>query len=217
MDLKEKVECDFDAQLNRALANNLYISIEAYQKFVNDKRDYFNLPNKKTVLGHLRTYAVQKQFYDGAFDPNAGYTAQFCQTNNFGSQALQLETEHFILHVGRTEKRGLLPNVAGYKKEMAKLNGGDDSQIQLKLWDYDKSTLKASKNYAILAYGYHKDKGITHFDLLVPNGDFTKIIMPIKSLHIPKFEIVPNFDEVNEPAIASIRKELLIKFNESKG
>lgn len=217
VNLKEKIDSDFDARLVRVLANNLYISAEAFQKFVNDNKNFFNLPNKKTVFGHLRTYAVEKQLYDGASMPNSLYTAQFCQTNNFGSQALQLETDHFILNIGRTAKRGVLPNIAVYKKEMAKLNGADEPQIQLKLSDYDESGLKTAKNYAILAYGYDKKIGITHFDLLVPNSDFTKIIMPIKDLNIPKFQIFSNFDEVNEPAIASLREELLNEFHERKG
>lgn len=208
MDINKKLERDFTPALIKALAANLHISIEAYQRICSENKEFFGLQNSKTVLGYLRTYAVQRQFYIGGFHPDAFYSARLRKTNNFKYETLFLETENFILNIGRTEKRGKLLSVANYKRELARANVNDDPQIQLEFSDTDASCLKSVKNYAILAYGYNENVGITHFDVLVPSGTYTGIIAPIKSLYIPKKEIVFDFEQDIEPDIISLKENL---------
>lgn len=208
MDIKNKLELDFNPELVKALATNLYISIEAYHRIYNENKTFFELQNSKTVLSHLRTYAVQRQIYLYANSSGALYYAQFRKTNNFKYETLFLETENFILNIGRTEKRGQLLSVANYKRELARSNAKDDPQIQLEFSDTDTSHLKNIKNYAILAYGYNENIGITYFDILVPDDKYAGIIAPIKSLYIPKTEIVPNFEQDVEPDIISLKNDL---------
>lgn len=209
MDIKKKLEADFNSALIKALATNLYVSMEAYQRMCSENKKFFELQNSKTVLGHLRTYAVQRQIYLGSLRSDALYSTQFCKTNNFKYETLFLETENFILNIGITKKRGQLLSLANYKKELARANAKDDPQIQLEFSDTDTSHLKSVKNYAILAYGYNENVGITHFDILVPSGDYKGIIAPIESLHIPKMEIVPNFEQEVEPDITSLKEDLI--------
>ena len=217
MKLQEKVTLDFNTKMVRTFAQNIYISLDAYKRFINSNKDYFNTENKRNVLGHLRTFAVERQFFLGSFEPNSQYTARFININNFGCKTLQLETDHFILNIGRTIKRGKLPTAAKYKKELAKLNKQDEQQLQLNILDCKQTRSETEKNYAILAYGYNDVVGITYFDFIIPDSNFTSITMPIKNLLLPKFEIVPDFDQKNEPVIASLRSELLKEFNVGKG
>lgn len=218
MKLSEKVSADFNRKLVLSLVENLNISIEAYQRMKNDNKKYFELPNNKWVLGYMRSFAVERQIYLGAFQPNAIYTAQFRRISKSGQAALFIETEHFILNIGKTRKRGKLLQKANYKKELAKNNAVDNPQIQLEFSDLSTLRLKDRKNYGMLVYGYDNVAGITHFDLLVPDEKYKGIILPIFNLKSPQLSIVPDFSQINEPQIISLRKELEKKFTlEEKG
>ena len=96
-----------------------------------NNEDFFSFDKRETLFGHLRTYAIEKQFNDSAFNPKANYSVSMKQVNNYKHKALCIETEDFIVNVGRTNSEYKLLPVSSYKKEFAKANAGLSMQLSL--------------------------------------------------------------------------------------
>ena len=74
MEFARLFEDNFDFAFNAATYNNMKVAIRAYEQFVKENEDFFSFDKGKSLFGRLRAYAVERQFYQSAFKPRAGYS-----------------------------------------------------------------------------------------------------------------------------------------------
>ena len=73
MDIKKLFEDNFDFAFKAATYNNIKVAIQTFEQFKKKNEDFFSFDKRETIFGHLRTYAIEKQFNDSAFNPKANY------------------------------------------------------------------------------------------------------------------------------------------------
>lgn len=206
MVLDELCKDNFDNKFKIEITKNLKIALAAYSMFINEQEDkYLRGPKNLPLLGYLRAHAIQQQFYLSAFKPNARYSAIIKETDRFKIPILFLETNDFILNVGRTAKRGKLLSKANYKTELAKNNLSSNIQLELDFFSENNTIREEQKKYAVITYGHNSHKGLTHLDLLMPDSEYQGLIMPVLDLKVPEFIELSQNKEEYEPQIASLK------------
>lgn len=149
------------------------IALQVFEQFKKNNEDLFSFDKKATLFGHLRTYIIEKQFYDSAFNPAANYTVFIREVNPRKHKALCIETNDFIINLGRTNSKHELLPTSSYKKEYAKANACLESQLT---FDFSCNAPKIvkDKKYAEIIYGYYNGK-MTHLKIVLPSSDYQKI------------------------------------------
>ena len=102
MDIKKLFDDNFDFAFKAATYNNIRVAIQSFEQFKKKNENFFTFDKRETVYGYLRTYAIEKQFNDSAFNPKANYSVSMKQVNNFKYKTLCIETKDFIVNVGKT-------------------------------------------------------------------------------------------------------------------
>ena len=200
---------NFDFSFKAATYNNIRIAIQTFEQFKKNNEAFFSLDKTETLFGHLRTYAIEKQFNDSAFNPKSNYSVSIKQVNNYKYKTLCIETNDFIINVGYTNSKCKLLPVSSYKKEYAKANSGLSMQLS---FNFSNNTPKIveSKKYAQITYGYCYGK-ITHLDIVLPSNDYKKIEHSTNLLeNIEVYETYVPEDLVEE-TIVTLKKSLVKK------
>lgn len=89
------------------IKDNFSIALEAYELFIYEN-DLFNLPNDIqdwSLLGSLRTYAINKMFYNSILENESAVNIEFEKINNFGKKALFLHMDDYLLTISRIPER----------------------------------------------------------------------------------------------------------------
>ena len=207
MDIKKLFDDNFDFAFKAATYNNIRVAIQSFEQFKKKNENFFTFDKRETVYGYLRTYAIEKQFNDSAFNPKANYSVSMKQVNNFKYKTLCIETKDFIVNVGKTNtQRQLLP-ASSYKREFAKANAGISTQYQFDFIN-DLLVVNESKKYAEITYGYRHGE-ITHLNIVVPSCDYKTIEHSVNLLEdITVYEkYVP--EDLVEESIVSLKKSLV--------
>ena len=207
MDLKELFEVNFDFAFKAATYNNMKVDIQTFEQFKKKNEDFFTFDKRETLFGHLRTYAVEKQFSDSAFNPKSNYSVSMRQVNGYKHKALCIETGDFILNIGRTNSAYQLLPVSSYKKEFAKANAGLSMQLSFG-FDNAVPEVVESKKYAEITYGYRYGE-LTHLNIVLPSSDYKEIEYSSNLLeNIQVYEsYVP--EDLVEESIVSLKKSLV--------
>ena len=205
MDIKVLFDDNFNFAFKAATYNNMRVAIQTFEQFKKKNEDFFSFDKRETLFGHLRTYAVEKQFNDSAFNPKANYSVSMKQVNNYKHKALCIETNDFIVNVGRTNSEisyYLLPPI----REYAKANAGLSTQLS---FDFLNDTIEVveSKKYAEITYGYRYGD-ITHLYIVLPSSDYKGIEYSTNLLE--DIKIYENYvpKDLVEESIVSLKKSL---------
>ena len=102
MEIKKLFDDNFDFAFKATTYNNMKVAIQSFEQFKKNNEDFFSFDKRETLFGYLLTYAIEKQFNDSAFNPKANYAVSMKQVNNYKYKALCIETNDFIVNVGRT-------------------------------------------------------------------------------------------------------------------
>ncbi len=206
MELKKLFDDNFDFAFKAVTYNNMIIAIQTFEMFKKSNEDFFSYDKRETLFGHLMTYAIEKQFNDSAFNPKANYFVSMKQVNNYKYKALCIETNNFIVNLGRTNGEYKLLPVSKYKKEYAKANAGLSAQLT---FDFAKGVPEVveSKKYAEITYGYRHGE-ITHLNIVLPSSDYKKVEYSVNLLENVKVyeNYVPR--DLVEESIVSLKKSL---------
>ena len=206
MDILKLFNDNFDFPFKAATYTNLRVAIQAYEQFLRQNSSFFSFEKREPLYGYLRSYAIEKQFNDSAFNPTANYSVSMKQVNNYKYKALCIETSDFIVNLGRTTNEHRLLPVSSYKKEFAKSNADLDTQLMLTFIN-DMPQITESKKYAEITYGYHYGE-ITHLNIILPSYDYRQIEYSTSLLtDIKMYEnYVP--EDVVEESIVTLKKSL---------
>ena len=191
------------------IQDNMKIALESFEQFKKDNEFFFSFDKRETLFGHLGTYAVEKQFNDSAFQPKSNYSVYVKQVNKFKHKSLFIETEDFILNLGRTNSDKRLLPVSSYKKEYAEANAGIATQLS---FDFTKRVpeITEGKKYAQIIYGY-SDGELKHLKVILPSHDYKNIEYSKNILDEVKEykKYVPK--DLVEESIVALKKDLAKK------
>lgn len=206
---KELFNKDFDFTFQATTYNNMKVALKAFEQFKKDNETFFSFDKKETVFGHLRTYSIEKQFNDSAFNPKANYAVSMKQVNNFRHKGLFIDTENFILNIGSTNKPEMLLPKSKYKMELAKANAGMGSQLSFEFMEQNIEIVEAKK-YAEIVYGY-KNGEITHLQIVLPSSQYNCVEYSINLLE--NIKIYDNYvpEEIVEESIVTLKEQLVKK------
>lgn len=206
MDIKRLFEDNFNFAFKAATYNNIKVAIQTFEQFKKKNEDFFSFDKRETIFGHLRTYAIEKQFNDSAFNPKANYFVSMKQVNSYKYKALCIETNDFIVNVGRTNNRFQLLPASSYKKEFAKANMGLGMQYHFDFMN-DLPEVVENKKYAEITYGYRYGE-VTHLDIIVPSSDYKTIEYSTNLLN--NIKVYENYvpEDLVEESIVSLKKSL---------
>lgn len=79
----ELFEENFGFAFKATTYNNMIVAIRTFEQFKKKNEDFFSFEKRVTVFGHLRTYAMEKQFNDSAIKPSADYSVSIKQVNSY--------------------------------------------------------------------------------------------------------------------------------------
>ncbi len=206
MDIIRLFDDNFDFAFKAATYNNMKVAIKSFEQFKKKNEDFFSFDKRETLFGHLRTYAIEKQFNDSAFNPKANYTVSMKQVNNYKHKALCIETNDFIVNLGRTNSEYKLLPASSYKKEYAKANAGLGMQLSFDFVN-DVPEVAENKKYAEITYGYRYGE-LTHLNIVLPSGDYKEIEYSTNLLE--NIKIYENYipEDLVEESIVSLKKSL---------
>lgn len=188
------------------IKDNFSIALEAYELFIYEN-DLFNLPNDIqdwSLLGSLRTYAINKMFYNSILENESAVNIEFEKINNFGKKALFLHMDDYLLTISRIPERIFtnegsnfyLDSNAKYKKNLAKRNL-DIIPKQLNLFDAEiKNFNKSDEKYAQILYRY-TNKNLSILKIVVPD--------PTLEYSLKQFDILKN---VKDTSLEEINKDI---------
>lgn len=206
MDTIQLFDENFGFAFKAATYNNMRVAIQTFEQFKKKNEGFFSFDKRETVLGYLRTYAIEKQFHDSAFNPKANYSVYLKEVNKYKYKALCIETNDFIVNLGRTDSEYSLLPVSAYKKEFAKANAGLDMQLS---FDFMKDGYEVveSKKYAEITYGY-RSGDITHLQIILPSSDYKGIEHSVNLLE--NIKVYSNYipEELVEESIVTLKKSL---------
>ena len=183
MEIKKLFDDNFDFAFKATTYNNMKVAIQSFEQFKKNNEDFFSFDKRETLFGYLLTYAIEKQFNDSAFNPKANYAVSMKQVNNYKYKALCIETNDFIVNVGRTNGEFKLLPVSAYKKELAKANNG----LSMQLYRYGE---------------------MTHLNIVLPSGDYKTIEYSTNLLE--NISIYENYipQDLVEESIVSLKKSI---------
>lgn len=184
IELKDKYDKDINMRAKRYFRDNIELSLKAHMLFLKDNSDYFNSPKRSSVVGILRNFAIEKQLYYSAFNPDAPYLASFVEVNNFHYNALYLKTENFLINIARTMKPKKLPSASKYRINNAKANKGLSGQMVLPFCEKDE--LIGERKYLLLTYNINSENELEHLGLIIPNPDLNAFYNYDNLLELPR-------------------------------
>ncbi len=205
---KDLFDSNFNFTFKASTLHNIHIALLALENFLQKNEKFFSMNKGTCLLGHLRSYAVERQFLCSTFNPQSNYSVIMKPVNNYGYQALSIETKDFIVSIGHTKTPYKLLSVSKYKKQYALSNADLDQQIRFD-FPNDVAEIMHPKKYAQITYGYDdKSKTLTHLNILLPSSDYKNIEHSIDLLG--SFKIYENYvpEKVVEESIITLKTEL---------
>ena len=186
--------------------NNMIVAMRTFEQFKKKNEYFFSFEKRETVFGHLRTYAIEKQFNDSAFKPKADYSVSMKQVNSYKHKALCIETKDFIVNLGRTNSAFKLLPPSSYKREFAKSNTGLSMQLSFD-FSGEYPTVVESKKYAQITYG-HKYGDMTHLSIVLPNENYLSSEYSVNLF--ADVNVYKNYvpEELVEESIVALKKNL---------
>ena len=202
----ELFEENFGFAFKATTYNNMIVAIRTFEQFKKKNEDFFSFEKRETVFGHLRTYAIERQFNDSAFNPRANYSVSMKQVNSYKHKALCIETKDFIVNLGRTNGAFKLLSKSSYKKEFAKSNAGLSMQLSFDL-SGEYPVVIESKKYAQITYGY-KFGDMTHLSIVLPSDNYSGSEYTVNLL--ADVNVYKNYvpEELVEESIVALKKNL---------
>lgn len=209
-DIKEIFDMNFDFKFKAVTYSNIKVALEAFEQFKIQNESFFSFDKREPLFGYLRSYSIEKQFNDSAFNPKANYSVSMKQVNNYGYKALCIDTDNFLVNLGRTNKPTMLLSSSSYKKEFAKANMELNTQLSLEFMENDIIEIVDSKKYAEITYGYRFGV-LDHLNIILPNSYYNGIEHSSNLLKDIKVynKYVP--EELVEESIVSLKKALFKK------
>ncbi len=210
-ELNTLLENNFGFHFKAVTYNNIIVAIRAYERFIKENEDFFSYDKRTTIFGHLLTYAVEKQFNDSAFDSKVDYSVFTKQVNKFKHKVLFIETDDFVINIGRTDDKQKLLPPSQYKKEYAKANSGMNMQMTLIPQGRDLKITEVKK-YAEITYCYQYGE-LRHLCVIIPDGEYKGVEHCIDLLSdVSVLEgYVP--EQIIEESIVSLKSSLLRGIN----
>lgn len=204
--ITELFEENFGFAFRATTYNNMIVAIKTFEQFKKKNEDFFSFEKRETVFGHLRTYAIERQFNDSAFNPKADYSVSMKQVNSYKHKALCIETKDFIINLGRTNNAFKLLPASSYKKEFAKANTGLSMQLSFDL-SGELPIVVENKKYAQITYGY-KYGDMTHLSIVLPSENYSGSEHSINLL--TDVNVYKNYvpEELVEESIVTLKKNL---------
>lgn len=202
----ELFEENFGFAFKATAYNNMIVAIRTFEQFKKKNEDFFSFEKRETVFGHLRTYAIERQFNDSAFNPRANYAVSMKQVNSYKHKALCIETKDFIVNLGRTNGAFKLLPQSSYKKDFAKSNAGISMQLSFDL-SGEYPVVVESKKYAQITYGY-KFGDMTHLSIVLPSDNYSGSEYTVNLL--ADVNVYKNYvpEELVEESIVALKKNL---------
>lgn len=204
--IMELFEENFGFAFKATTYNNMIVAIKSFEQFKKRNEEFFSFEKRETVFGYLRTYAIEKQFSDSAFNPKANYSVSMKQVNSYKHKALCIETKDFILNLGRTNNAFKLLPSSSYKKEFAKSNIGLSMQLS---FDFSREfpAVVESKKYAQITYGY-KYGDMAHLSIVLPSENYSSSEYSVNLL--ADVNVYKNYipEELVEESIVALKKNL---------
>lgn len=206
MDIKQLFDENFGFAFKAATYNNMKVAIQTFEQFKKKNEDFFSFDKRETLFGYLRTYAIEKQFHDSAFNPKANYSVSLKEVNKYKYKALCIETNGFIVNLGRTDSEYSLLPASAYRKQFAKANAGLNMQLSFDFMN-DSAEIVEDKKYAEITYGY-QNGDMTHLQIILPSSDYKGIEYSANLLDDIKVysSYVP--EELVEESIVTLKKSL---------
>lgn len=206
MDIKQLFDENFGFAFKAATYNNMKVAIQTFEQFKKKNEDFFSFDKRETLFGYLRTYAIEKQFHDSAFNPKANYSVSLKEVNKYKYKALCIETNGFIVNLGRTDSEYSLLSPSAYRKQFAKANAGLNMQLSFDFMN-DSAEIVEDKKYAEITYGY-QNGDMTHLQIILPSSDYKGIEYSANLLDDIKVysSYVP--EELVEESIVTLKKSL---------
>lgn len=205
--IKELFDNNFDFAFKAVTYNNMIVALKAYEQFKKQNENFFTLDKRETLFGYLRSYSIERQFNDSAFNPKANYSVSMKEVNNYKYKALCIDTNDFIVNIGTTKKPTILLSASSYKKEFAKSNSGYDTQYSFEFIENDGIIIKDRKKYAQISYRYmHGD--LKHLNIIMPNSEYNKIECSLNLL--ADINVYNNYvpEELIEESIVKLKKSI---------
>lgn len=202
----ELFEENFGFAFKATTYHNMVVAIKTFEQFKKKNEDFFSFEKRETVFGYLRTYAIERQFNDSAFNPRANYSVSMKQVNSYKHKALCIETKDFIINLGRTNNAFKLLPASYYKKEFAKANTGLSMQLSFD-FSGEFPAVVESKKYAQITYGY-KYGDMTHLSIVLPSENYSSSeysVNLLADINVYK-TYVP--EELVEESIVALKKNL---------
>lgn len=206
--LKDLFNENFDFGFKAMVYNNMVVATRAFEQFKMENEQFFNYEKKEVVMGHLLTYAIERQFLNSAFTPKAQFSVEVKQVNNYKYKTMYIETNDFILNIGRTGSPRKLLSTSKYKKELASRNIDFDSQLSFDFMNSDRVEVKNEKKYAMITYRY-KLSDLRHLMIVVPSSDYKSIEYDANILE--SGNVYRNYvpEEVIEENIVHLREDIV--------
>ena len=150
------------------LRDSIETALRVHEEFVNEKKEYFDCPNRISLIGRMRTFAVERQVFNDSFKEGAPYNAYFQEVNNFHQLVLNIETDHFLFNIIRTKKYNQMPAASKYKRKNARGNNEIEGQFNLGLEEQENTE---GKKYALVTYGIDMENKMSHIGILLPDAE----------------------------------------------
>lgn len=185
--------------------NCIRLGNKAALQFMSENKHFFNYPKGSSLIGRLRTYAIERQFYLSSISEDSKFLTYVSPLNHYGYKGLFLKTDDFNVNIARTNGCYKLPPETKYRLALAKTNAG--ANIQLSFDSTSFGILCNDSKYAILAYGIYMDE-ITYTSLLVPTSDYKGVIYSHNFLDEVKVQNNYISEPVQEKQISKLKEEL---------
>lgn len=213
--MKNNIDISINEQ--KLIKDRIDIGLQAFELFINEE-EFFNFPNDiqdKSLLGNLRTYSIEKSFYDFLTeDDKVSYSINFKKINNFGKNAMILNFGEYFLTVSKIPEsifnnkysnNFYLDSKANYKKELALLNN-DVLPKQINM--FEKRINENRNVYGQILYRYN-NKDLSVLKIIIPDSSLCyslKQIDVLKEIKNIKIDLIEK--ESKEEQIIFLKKGL---------
>lgn len=203
MSIKELALENFSFKFKEEVYQDIVIALKVFNEFIEEKREIFILDKRETLFGYLRTYIIEKQLF---FTFGSSYNARLKEVNKYKYRSLIMETNNFILTIGKTESPNELLPASKYRKEFAKQNGNLDRQLCLPIPELEKNST-VDKYYAQITYGY-KNNTLSHLNIIIPSSNYKSISYSINIMYNIQMYNIDKPKEVIEEQIVRLKKSI---------
>lgn len=170
-DVGELIKNELNSKETYKIYNNIENGILAVNDLVR-KNDFFRSDFILNISGRLINYAVNKSFEKDVLPKPFIYDVTI-RKMEFAQKRVELSKGNIKLDIAKTNKSGILPAPAKYKKTNALNNWGLSNQLYFDI-NYPFE-IKESPNYGIVTYGV-KDYTLQYVEILIPDHTYSHVL-----------------------------------------